>query len=166
MFNQKLPKLRPTNPQSRAINDLSKSVSSLRDMRPVGSVGNFLKLPWGQTLLPGSDSILIAYSGPGGIPRAVKEEDGVLKLGHGEAFVSTPVPDETNEDVRLDYRSGEDTPLVVYNLASNSDGDVGGSRWIIIARIYNLWIVVWEECPEEEQEEEEPDPESEDEDEA
>lgn len=145
MISKTIKKARSNTPNGRIINDLSKSITSLRNMRPVGTLNAFVQLPWGQTLLPGQLQWTVAFT-TSGVPKATKNDDGTLSLGKGEAYEAYPVIDENTQAVTLTPTT--DNPLPVYNLAANTNGEVGANHWIIIQKFWDLWIVTWEECDE------------------
>lgn len=151
-------KARPGSANGSIINDLSANVKALRNMRPLANVWQIQDLPWGQSISPGPEILLIGFTTDAGITKGTLDEGtGDIILGTGlvyPAYYKFDTEDPNN--VRLSYivQGGVEgltpnTPEVrVFNMAYNEDGAVDGMRWTISARIMNLWIVIYEECPE------------------
>lgn len=136
----------PSQPNARILRELSRNVSSLRNMRPVaGALGTF-SLPWGQAVSPGNANWTVAYTS-GGIPKATRNEDGSITAGSGQAVEAYPDYDDEEESLTIRYEENAGNPFPVYNIAYNDDGAVGAGRWIIVLRFWTFWVVIYEECP-------------------
>lgn len=146
MTGPNIPPVRPGQPNADILRQLSKSVKSLRNMRPMASLFGTVTLPWGQAVTPGSPDMTIAFSHNGGVTAASSDSDGKLVLGTGYAYEVFPVVDESGV-VSLDFTMDDDFKFPVYNLAEGTDGAVGGGHYIVLLRIWTLWFVIWEECP-------------------
>lgn len=122
----------------------------------MANVFGTMSLPWGQALIanPNANSI-IAFTDAGGITKATRNGNGPLQMGMGMAYEAFPQYDPDSEVITLDYvmnrgtadEKVNDPAIRVYNLAANADGAVEPNRWIIATRIFGVWVVTWEECP-------------------
>ncbi len=146
MIGSKIRRVTPGTPNSDVIRELTKNVNSLRNQRPSNDAYGAVQTPWGQSIIPGAKDYTWAYTTEG-VPKATRNDDGSLLLGKGEASEAYLTIDEATGDLTMDYQNNIDNPFPVYNIASNSDGDVGAARWIGLLRIFDFWFVIWEECP-------------------
>ena len=156
MYSSNTKKARPGTPNAGIINTIAGNVKALRNMRPLANVWQVQNLPWGQSIAPGPENILIGYTS-GGITKGTLDEDtGDITLGTGLVYPGYYKFDaEDPNNVRLSYivpggvegAEPNEPSVRVFNMAYNDDGAVGSGRWTISARIMNLWIVFYEECP-------------------
>ena len=146
MGNWNIKPVQPSDPNGKLLRQIVKNVEGMRNLRPLTGVFGTKDLPWGQSVTPGNADWVIAYTA-GGIPKATRNSDGSLLCGKGEAYEAYPSVASGTGALTIDYHENTSNPFPVYNIAYNDDGDVGAGRWIIAVRIWTLWIVIYEECP-------------------
>lgn len=147
MPNWNIKPVSPSQPNAQTLRQITKNVNAVRNLRPQNDAFAMMSLPWGQSTIPGRRNWVIAFTDSDGIPAATDNGDGTITCGMGNAYEAYPTMDGDG-NLTIGYSENTSNPFPVYNLAKNSDGAVGGDHWIVAMRLWGLWFVIWEECPE------------------
>jgi len=120
---------------ARKINQTFGTIDRLCKLRTSNGI-NFQDLPGGGGFVPTDVLFLTGVTGSGGIEG--RSSGGTL--GRGEISLSRFV---VQDDGSVTTNVSTET-MDVYNLAQ---GRVAANAWVIVAYILGVWIVIWEECP-------------------
>lgn len=137
MNRPRLTKAPAFGPIGKAVNQLNRAVSNQANIRPGDGLGISVG-PAGRMISLNSPVFMYAKSTGDGVPAAEDMDDGGRKFGAGEAY---PASLKLVDGDYILY-ADDANPVEVLN---ESLADVAPDSWLILAKILNVWKVVWED---------------------
>ncbi|MDR3582566.1 MAG: hypothetical protein P4L67_04805 [Candidatus Pacebacteria bacterium] len=139
MFRPKLTKFASSNPFAKAISQLNRAVSDQAGTSPGPGLG-MMTGPSGRQVYLNAPTLMYAKSGTDGIPASEDDADGNRMLGKADVYAVRLARDDSGDCV---LKVDQENPIKAYNMGLSS---VGGSQYLVLAKILNVWQVIWEEC--------------------
>lgn len=136
MLRPKLTRFSSLNPFSKAINQLNRAVSDQAGIRPGPGMG-MMSGPSGRQIVLNSPILMYAKA-VDAIPAAEGDGDD-RKFGKGQVYPARISIDGDD----LIIKASTENPITAYNMGLS---EVAEGHWLILAKILNVWQVIWEEC--------------------
>lgn len=138
MNRPKLSRAPSSSPFGRAINQLNRAVSDQANIKAGDGLGISVG-PAGRSISINSPILMDAKSTGDGVPAAEDLDDGGRKFGVGKVYVAF------TKLVDGDYVTYPDTDSLI-EVLNKSSTEVDANNWLVIAKVGNVWQVIWEDC--------------------
>lgn len=144
MFDRRIPKTRNGQIPTRQVNQLINNVSSNRNLRPGPGLGT-ISTPFGQATTLLQSNLMFAYTA-GGIPAGHQFGDGSIDFGVGGVQQATPLWEDDAGTFNLALPDEGLPSFPAYNMGIGSNGAVSANKFLVLAKIADVWFVIFELC--------------------
>ena len=139
MQRPKLTKIPGRTAFGKAVDQLNRAVSDQANIRPGNGLGVSVS-PSGRLISLNAPILQYAKATSDGVPPAEDLDNGERRFGSGKVYTASLKYDDGDYVIS----PNADNPIEVLNLSLSP---VEPDAWLMIAKILNVWQVVWEDCP-------------------